>query len=169
VSKLAAEYYTRVFHDVYEMETVSLRYFNIFGPRQNPYSAYGAAIPKFIAAMLRNEPPVVFGDGRQSRDFTYVANAVSANLLASSAPARRASGQVFNVGCGRSVSLRDVIAQLNRALGTRLVPRFTAARPGDVRHSRADIRKARRLIGYRVRVSLAEGLGRTIEWLRESV
>ncbi|MGH7818994.1 MAG: NAD-dependent epimerase/dehydratase family protein, partial [Candidatus Binatia bacterium] len=94
VSKLAAEYYTRVFHEVYGMETVCLRYFNIFGPRQNPYSAYGAAIPKFIAAMLRDERPVVFGDGRQSRDFTYVANAVSANLLAASAPARRVSGQV---------------------------------------------------------------------------
>jgi UDP-glucose 4-epimerase len=166
VSKLAAEYYTRVFHEVYGMETVCLRYFNIFGPRQNPFSPYGAAIPRFASAMLRGERPVVFGDGRQSRDFTYVSNAVAANLLAASAPARRVSGEVFNVGCGRSTTLLELVGLLNRILGTSLRPRFAPARPGDVRHSRADIAKARRRLGYRVEVSLVEGLERTVEWLR---
>ena len=168
VSKLAAEYYTQVFHDVYGMETVCLRYFNIFGPRQNPHSAYGAAIPKFISAMLRGESPVVFGDGRQSRDFTYIANAVSANLLAARAPARRVSGEVFNVGCGQATTLLDVIRLVNRALGSRIRPTFAEGRSGDVRHSRADIHKARRLLGYEARVPLAEGLARTIEWLRRN-
>ena len=166
VSKLAAEYYTQVFHDVYGMETVCLRYFNVFGPRQNPFSAYGAAIPKFILAMLRGEAPVVFGDGRQSRDFTYIDNAVSATLLAAKAPKKRVSGEVFNVACGRNATLLDVIALVNRALGTRIRPKFAPARPADVRHSKADIRKAERLLGYRVRVSLADGLERTIGWLR---
>ncbi|MGH7896497.1 MAG: NAD-dependent epimerase/dehydratase family protein, partial [Candidatus Binatia bacterium] len=165
-SKLAAEYYTQIFHDVYGMETVCLRYFNVFGPRQNPFSAYGAAIPKFILAMLRGEPPVVFGDGRQSRDFTYIDNAVGATLLAAKAAKRRVSGQVFNVACGRNATLLDVIDLLNRALGMKIRPRFEPARPGDVRHSRADIGKAERLLGYRARISLAEGLARTIEWLR---
>lgn len=166
VSKLAAEYYTQIFHDVYGLETVCLRYFNIFGPRQNPWSAYGAAIPKFITAMLRGERPLVFGDGRQSRDFTFAANAVAANVLAASAPAKRVSGQVFNVGCGQTTTLLEVILLINRALGTAIEPRFAPPRPGDVRHSKADLRKARRLLGYRVEVSLAEGLERTIEWLR---
>jgi UDP-N-acetylglucosamine/UDP-N-acetyl-alpha-D-glucosaminouronate 4-epimerase len=166
VSKLAAEYYTQIFHDVYGMETVCLRYFNIFGPRQNPFSAYGAAIPKFIVAMLRGEPPLVFGDGRQSRDFTYIDNAVSASLLAAKAPKKRVSGQVFNVACGRSATLLDVIGLLNRALGTRIRPKFEPSRAGDVRHSKADIGKAERLLGYRVRIPLVEGLERTIEWLR---
>lgn len=167
VSKLAAEYYTQVFHDVYGLETVCLRYFNIFGPRQNPFSAYGAAIPKFVTAMLRDEQPVVFGDGKQSRDFTYIDNAVHANLLAAAAPAKRVSGEVFNVACGRNSSLLQVIARVNRLLGKRVAPRFAPARPGDVRHSKADISKAKRLLGYEVSVSLSEGLERTIAWLRE--
>jgi UDP-N-acetylglucosamine/UDP-N-acetyl-alpha-D-glucosaminouronate 4-epimerase len=167
VSKLAAEYYAQVFHDVYGLETVCLRYFNIFGPRQNPYSAYGAAIPRFMAAMLRDERPVVFGDGKQSRDFTYIENAVRANLLAAAAPAKRVSGEVFNVACGRNTTLLAVIEQANRLLGKRLAPRFEASRPGDVRHSKADISKARRLLGYRVTVPLSEGLERTIAWLRD--
>ncbi|MBI2964512.1 MAG: NAD-dependent epimerase/dehydratase family protein [Deltaproteobacteria bacterium] len=167
VSKLAAEYYTQVFHDVYGLETVCLRYFNIFGPRQNPFSAYGAAIPKFVTAMLRDERPVVFGDGKQSRDFTYVDNAVRANLLAASAPARRVSGEVFNVACGRNTSLLRVIEQVNRLLGKRLAPLFAPPRAGDVRHSKADVAKAKRLLGYQATVSLSEGLERTIAWLRE--
>jgi nucleoside-diphosphate-sugar epimerase len=169
VSKLAAEYYMQVFHDVYGMETVCLRYFNIFGPRQNPFSAYGAAIPKFIAAILRGEPPVVFGDGRQSRDFTYIDNAVSANLLAAAAPAKRVSGEVFNVACGQSATLLNVIDEVNRLLGSRVRPKFAPPRRGDVRHSKADVSKAKRLLGYRASVSLREGLERTIEWLRDRV
>jgi nucleoside-diphosphate-sugar epimerase len=167
VSKLAGEYYTQVFHDVYGVETVCLRYFNIFGPRQNPFSAYGAAIPKFITAVLRGERPIVFGDGRQSRDFTYVDNAVSANLLAASAPKKQVSGEVFNVACGRNATLLDVIARVNRLLGTTIAPKFAPPRPGDVRHSKADISKAKRLLGYRVSVPLAEGLERTVAWLRD--
>ena len=169
VSKLAGEYYTQVFHDVYGVETVCLRYFNIFGPRQNPFSAYGAAIPKFISAMLRGERPVVYGDGRQSRDFTYIDNAVQANLLAAAAPKKRVSGEVFNVACGRNSTLLDVIDSLNRLLGKKIAPKFAPARVGDVRHSKADIGKARRLLGYSVSVSLAEGLERTIAWLRDRV
>jgi nucleoside-diphosphate-sugar epimerase len=169
VSKLAGEYYTQVFHDVYGVETVCLRYFNIFGPRQNPFSAYGAAIPKFISAMLRGERPVVYGDGRQSRDFTYIDNAVQANLLAAAAPKKRVSGEVFNVACGRNSTLLDVIDSLNRLLGNKIAPKFAPARVGDVRHSKADIGKARRLLGYAVSVSLAEGLERTIAWLRDRV
>ena len=169
VSKLAGEYYTQVFHDVYGVETVCLRYFNIFGPRQNPFSAYGAAIPKFISAMLRGERPVVYGDGRQSRDFTYIDNAVQANLLAAAAPKKRVSGEVFNVACGRNSTLLDVIDSLNRLLGKKIAPKFAPARVGDVRHSKADIGKARRLLGYAVSVSLAEGLERTIAWLRDRV
>lgn len=169
VSKLAGEYYTQVFHDVYGVETVCLRYFNIFGPRQSPFSAYGAAIPKFVAAILRRESPVVFGDGRQSRDFTYVDNAVAANLLAASAPAKRVSGEVFNVACGRNATLLTVIDEVNRLLGTRVRPRFAPPRRGDVRHSKADVSKAKRLLGYRASVSLREGLKRTIAWLRERV
>jgi nucleoside-diphosphate-sugar epimerase len=169
VSKLAGEYYTQVFHDVYGMETVCLRYFNIFGPRQNPFSAYGAAIPKFIAAILRGESPVVFGDGRQSRDFTYIDNAVAANLLAAAAPAKRVSGEVFNVACGKSATLLDVIDEVSRLLGTRVRPKFAPPRRGDVRHSKADVSKAKRLLGYRASVSLREGLERTVAWLRERV
>ena len=166
VSKLAGEYYTQVFHDVYGVETVCLRYFNIFGPRQNPFSAYGAAIPKFITAMLRGERPIVFGDGRQSRDFTYVDNAVRANLLAASAPKKQVSGEVFNVACGHNTTLLDVIELVNQLLGTTIAPKFAPPRPGDVRHSKADISKAKRLLGYRVIVPLAEGLERTLAWLR---
>ncbi len=169
VSKLAGEYYTQVFHDVYGVETVCLRYFNIFGPRQNPFSAYGAAIPKFILAMLRDEPPVIFGDGKQSRDFTYIENAVEANLLAAEAPKKLVSGEVFNVACGRNATLLDVIDTLNRLLGKKITPKFAAARLGDVRHSKADIAKAKRLLGYEVRVPLAEGLERTVAWLRDRV
>jgi len=169
VSKLAGEYYTQVFHDVYGVETVCLRYFNIFGPRQNPFSAYGAAIPKFITAMLRGDRPVIYGDGRQSRDFTYIDNAVQANLLAAAAPKKRVSGEVFNVACGRNSTLLDVIDSLNRLLGKKIAPKFAPARVGDVRHSKADIGKARRLLGYAVSVSLAEGLERTIAWLRDRV
>ena len=169
VAKLAGEYYTQVFHCVYSVETVCLRYFNIFGPRQSPFSAYGAAIPKFATAILRGERPLVYGDGKQSRDFTYVDNAVAANLLAASAPKKRVSGEVFNVACGQNATLLDVIERLNRLIGADIQPKFAAPRAGDVRHSKADISKARRLLGYRSKISLAEGLERTVEWLRATV
>lgn len=162
VSKLAAEQYCRSFAIGYGMETVALRYFNVFGPRQDPDSPYAAVVPRFITAMLRGDRPIMFGDGRQSRDFTYIENVVEANLLAAAAP--RAAGEVINVACGDSYSLLDLMDNLNSILDRRVEPLFAEARPGDVRHSRADISKAGELLGYSPRVRFLEGLRRTVEW-----
>ena len=159
VSKLAGEQYCQVFAAALGLETVSLRYFNIFGPRQDPASPYAAVIPKFLAAMRRGERPVIFGDGKQSRDFTYVENAVRANLLAAEAP--RASGEAINVACGGRVTLLELVEQLNHLLGTHLDPIFAPPRPGDVRHSQADLTRAAALLGYHPTVDLQEGLART--------
>ncbi len=159
VSKLAGEQYCQVFAAALDLETVSLRYFNIFGPRQDPASPYAAVIPKFLAAMRRGERPVIFGDGKQSRDFTYVENAVRANLFA--ADAAGASGEVINVACGARVTLLELVGHLNRLLGKRLEPAFAPPRPGDVRHSQADLTRSATLLGYRPTVDFAEGLART--------
>lgn len=158
VSKLTGEQYCQVFACTLGPETVSLRYFNIFGPRQDPTSPYAAVIAKFFAAMRRGEPPVIFGDGRQSRDFTSVENAVQANVLAATAP--QISGEVINVACGARVTLLELVEHLNRLLGKRLEPVFAPPRPGDVRHSQADLTRASALLGYRPTVDLAEGLAR---------
>ncbi len=166
VQKLAGEHYGRVAGPLYGVEVVSLRFFNVFGPRQDPKSEYAAAIPRFIAAALRGEPPVIFGDGLQSRDFTYVDNAVDACLLAARAPAARAAGEVFNVACGERFTLLDLVAALGRLAGRALAPRHAPPRPGDVRHSQASIEKARAALGYEPRVGFAEGLARTFEWFR---
>ena len=166
VSKLAGEYYCRVFTEVYGLDTVSLRYFNVFGPRQDPASQYAAVIPKFIRAMLRGERPVIFGDGTQSRDFTYVDNVVQANLLAAEAPAGSLRGTVCNIACGERITLVDLVAALNEVLGTRLAPQFQPPRTGDVLHSLADFRRAEHLFGYRPLVKFAEGIRRTVEWMR---
>ncbi|MBM4033202.1 MAG: SDR family oxidoreductase [Planctomycetes bacterium] len=163
-SKLAGEYYCQAFTACYGLETVCLRYFNIYGPRQDPASAYAAVVPRFIAAMLRGERPVIFGDGEQSRDFTFIEDCVSANLLAADAPA--ASGEAINVACGRSYSLNELVALLNRILGTAIEPVYEPARRGDVKHSQASIAAARRLLGYEPRFSLEEGLRRTVAWFR---
>ena len=165
VSKLAGELYCRAFWKCFGLETVSLRYFNVFGPRQDPNSQYAAVIPVFITAVLEGRPPTVFGDGEQSRDFTYVENAVRANLLAAAAP--EAVGKVFNVGCGAPTTVNEVVAAVNRLLGTDVPSRFAPDRPGDVRHSSADITLARELLGYAPEVSFDEGLRRTIEHIRE--
>ena len=164
VTKLAGEGYCSVFHRLYGVEAVSLRYFNVFGPYQDPRSEYAAVIPLFITAMSRGERPLVHGDGSQSRDFTYVDNVVQANLRA--AEASGVGGEVFNVACGQRYSLLDLIGLLNRILGTRLEPRFGEPRPGDVKHSLADVSKGERLLGYKPTVSLEEGLERTISWRR---
>jgi UDP-N-acetylglucosamine/UDP-N-acetyl-alpha-D-glucosaminouronate 4-epimerase len=164
VSKLAAERYCRVFHRLYGLETVCLRYFNVFGPRQDPASEYSAVIPKFITTMLRGESPVVHGDGSQSRDFSYIANVVQANLLAAEAPG--VGGEVFNIACGERASLLDLVAGLNQILGTSIEPTFTAARPGDVKHSLADISRAERLLGYQPLVRFQQGLALTVDWYR---
>jgi UDP-N-acetylglucosamine/UDP-N-acetyl-alpha-D-glucosaminouronate 4-epimerase len=163
-SKLAGEAHCQAFTRTYGLETVSLRFFNVFGPRQDPASDYAAVIPSFAGRMLAGVPPVIFGDGKQSRDFTFVDNAVDACLLAARAD-RRSAGEVVNIGCDERVSLLELVGVLNMLLGTKIDPVFDAARPGDIRHSLAAIGKARRLLGYRPRVLIREGLARTIAWL----
>ena len=163
-AKLFGEYYCQVFARVYGLETVALRYFNVFGPRQDPSSPYSGVISKFVTDLLRGESPVIYGDGEQSRDFTYVENAVDANLRAAEVP--EASGEVINVGIGERVTLNQLLAELQHIIGTDLEPRREGPRPGDVRHSLADITRARRLLGYEPLVPLADGLRRTVEWYR---
>ena len=166
VSKLTGEYYCRIFHGLYRLETVSLRYFNIFGPRQDPNSQYAAVVPNFIKAATSSTSPVVFGDGLQSRDFTYVDNAVQANLHACEAPSA-AAGRAFNVACGESATLLDLLAILGRVVGSEVRPVHDKPRPGDVRHSLAAIDEARRLLQYEPRIGLEEGLRRTVAWFGE--
>jgi len=165
ISKFTGEQYCRVFSQLYGLQTVCLRYFNVFGPRQNPASQYAAVIPKFILSLLQGERPVIHGDGRQSRDFSYVSNVVQANLLA--CRVRLADGPVFNVACGRRYTINDLAARLSRILGFRDTPVHTAPRPGDVRHSLADISRARQLLGYRPDVSFEVGLRRTVAWFKK--
>jgi len=162
VSKLAGEYYCTTFAKLYGVETVSLRYFNVFGPRQDPRSEYAAVIARFILAALNDEPLEIHGDGLQSRDFTYVANVVEANLQA--VVKQGISGEVFNVGCGQRYSVLDVKAHLERILGKKLNSYHTAARKGDVRQTQADMTKAERLLGYTSTISFEEGLRKTIEF-----
>jgi UDP-glucose 4-epimerase len=164
VSKLAAEQYCRVFAQVYGIATVSLRYFNVFGPRQHPDSEYAAVIPRFLRRMLAGKRPVIFGDGEQSRDFTPVDNVVAANLLA--AESRKGLGEIMNVAGGQPSTLNQVVAWLNELLGTNLPPVYEPPRPADVRHSYASIRKAETLLEYRPHLDVREGLRRTIEWFK---
>ena len=167
LQKYASEKYTQLFFQLYGFETVSLRYFNIFGPRQAFDSPYSGVIAKFCTAMLRGEAPVIFGDGQQSRDFTFVSNAVAANLLAAEAPAERAAGKVFNVAAGQSISLLQLVAELNRLTRQKLTPRFEPPRAGDVRSSQADISAASAALAYTVKVPWAEGLERTLDFYRQ--
>jgi nucleoside-diphosphate-sugar epimerase len=165
VSKLAAELYCRVFAQVYGIETVSLRYFNVFGPRQHPDSEYAAVIPRFLRRMLAGQRPVIYGDGEQSRDFTPVANVVAANLCA--AAATQGIGDAFNVACGQPSTLNQLVAWLNGELGTSLPPVYEPIRPGDIRHSYASIRQAESILGYRPRVEVRDGLRETVAWFKE--
>ncbi|MBE2184166.1 MAG: SDR family oxidoreductase [Anaerolineae bacterium] len=164
-SKLAGEYYCQAFTAAYGLETVALRYFNVFGPRQDETSHYAAVIPRFAAAMLRGEPPTIYGDGLQSRDFTYIDNVVYGNLLALRAP--DAAGAIINMATGGRVSLLDLIEKLNRLLGTTIAPRHDAARTGDIKHSRADIELAAELLDYAPIVDFDAGLARTVAWYRQ--
>ncbi|MFL5806814.1 MAG: SDR family oxidoreductase [Roseiflexaceae bacterium] len=166
ISKLAAEQYTCAFAALYGLETVALRYFNVFGPRQDPTSQYSGVIALFCTAALHGEPYMVQGDGLQSRDFTYIENVVQANLLAAATPDM--SGQVFNVARGERITLLDMIATLNRLVGRDLPIEYGPARSGDVRHSLAEIGKARQLLGYAPAIDMAEGLARTLAWYREN-
>ena len=167
LTKLAGEKYGVMFHRLYGLPTVGLRYFNIFGPRQNPDSPYSAVISRFIAAALNGKRPTVYGDGEQSRDFTYVDNVVQANLLACTAEG--AAGRVFNIGTGERHSLNQLLRLLSAVVGRELNPEHTSPRKGDVRHSLADIERARRILGYEPRVRLEEGLRRTLEWYRSNL
>ena len=166
VSKLAAEHYCRVFNELYGLETVALRYFNVFGPRQRPDATYAAVIPLFVEALLRGERPTVHGDGTQARDFTYVSDTVAANLAAASAPAAACAGKAYNIAGGKSWSLNDLLAILGTLLDVRPDPVFTSARAGDVHRSQAEASAAARDLGFRCEVTFEEGLRRTVDWLR---
>jgi nucleoside-diphosphate-sugar epimerase len=164
VTKYAGELYGQTFGRCYGLENVSLRYFNIFGPRQDPSSPYSGVLAKFCRAFLEDTQPLVFGDGEQTRDFTYVENAVQANLLACEAP--NASGKVFNVGVGERISLNEVLRELGKITGKRLEAKYEPPRDGDIRDSQADISQARECLAYDPQVSFEEGLARTFEWYR---
>lgn len=168
LQKYASEKYGQLFHQLYGLETVGLRYFNIFGPRQSFDSPYSGVIARFCAAMLAGQSPVIFGEGRQSRDFTYVDNAVAANILAAEATAAKVAGKVFNVAGGQSITLRQLLEELNRLTGQQLQPRFEPARAGDVQASLADISAAQRELDYQVQVNWQDGLRRTLEFYREN-
>lgn len=165
-AKFAGESYCHAFTSTYGFETVCIRYFNVFGPRQDPNSQYSAVIPLFITAMLAGKQPTVYGDGGQSRDFTYIANVVHGNLLAADADAKLVAGRTFNVANGRSTSLLELLAQLNTLLGTSIKPVHAAARVGDVRESLADITQARKCLAYEPQVDFEEGLRRSIDYYR---
>ncbi|HEY5013428.1 MAG TPA: NAD-dependent epimerase/dehydratase family protein [Acidimicrobiia bacterium] len=167
VSKLAGEQYCRVYAELHGLETVSLRYFNIYGPRQRPDSAYAAVIPLFIEALAERRRPVVHGDGGQSRDFTFIDDAVAANIAAATAPAGACSGKAYNVAGGHRYSLLEMLALLGEIQGVVADPDFTAPRAGDVRHSEADISAAAADLRYRPAVSFEQGLARTVDWFRE--
>jgi len=168
VSKLTGEYYCRVFYTIYGLQTVSLRYFNVFGQRQDAQSAYAAVIPRFITALLQDRPATIYGDGLQSRDFTHVENVVQANLSALSAP-EGALGDAFNIACGDRITLNDLYARLAALAEKTAAPLYVPPRSGDVRHSRADITRAAQVLGYQPRTTLGEGLRKTSEWFAKQL
>jgi len=168
VSKLAGELYMAAFYRVYAIETVTIRYFNVFGPRQDPNSPYSAVLAKFITQMLQGEQPTIFGDGEQSRDFTYIDNVVSANLAACHAPSEKVAGRVFNVATGKRFSLNRTVEILAEITGYRGKPQYGPERAGDVKHSQADIAAAQEAFDYRPLVSFEDGLRRTVDWYRHT-
>ena len=164
--QMAVEYYCHAFWQTYGLETVCIRYFNVFGPRQDPGSPYSAVIPLFITALLEGRRPVIYGDGEQTRDFTFIKNVVHGNLLAASAKAEDVAGKTFNVANGKSISLNQMLSQLNTLLGTDVQPVFEDARVGDVRDSLADISNARQFLGYEPVVTFDDGLKQSIEFYK---
>ncbi|OGP79262.1 MAG: Vi polysaccharide biosynthesis protein VipB/TviC [Deltaproteobacteria bacterium RBG_16_49_23] len=164
LQKFIGEEYCRLFSQLYGLETISFRYFNIFGPKQDPNSLYSAVIPRFIDALVSNRPPVIFGDGEQSRDFTYIDNVVHANLLAM--VAERTRGETVNVACGRRVSLNQLLKILQDIIGSHVSPLYEEPRKGDVRHSLADIKRAKAVLNYDPKVGIEEGLSRTVEFFK---
>jgi UDP-glucose 4-epimerase len=167
VAKLTGEYYCSVFYKIFGLETISLRYFNVFGPYQDPASQYAAAIPAFVTAILKDQPPTIYGDGEQSRDFTYIDNVVEANLLA--ARARQTQGEVINIACGQAVTVNEIIDMINELLGKKVKPIYTDPRPGDVKHSLADITLAQKKIGFKPTVLFDDGLRKAIDWYRDNL
>ena len=167
VAKLAGELYMQCFWRSYGMETVSLRYFNVFGPRQDPSSQYSGVIAKFILAMLRNQQPTIYGDGTQSRDFTYIDNVISANLLACTAPPGQVAGRVFNIACGERIDLKQLFGALKKVTGYAGEVAFGPPRAGDILHSLADISQAQKQLGYKTLVGFEDGLQRTVEWYKQ--
>ncbi len=165
VQKLAGEQYCTAFARCYGFETVSLRYFNVFGHRQDPTSQYAAAIPAFVTSILADRSPTVYGDGEQTRDFTYIENVIQANLLAASAP--KTSGEAMNIACGESISVNEIIKRINAFLGKDIRPTYVPERAGDIKHSWADIRLAGKLIGYKPVVSFSDGLAKAIDWYKQ--
>jgi UDP-glucose 4-epimerase len=166
ITKLTGDWYTRVFAELYELETVALRYFNVYGPRQRPDATYAAVIPLFAAALLAGESPTVHGDGTQSRDFTFVTDVVAANLAAAAAPAERASGHAFNVAPGEGTTLLELLDGLAARIGVRPDPVFVDPRPGDVHRSCADASAAREVLGWTPKVSIPDGLAAYVDWIR---
>lgn len=164
ITKLTGEYYCGVYYSIFGLETISLRYFNVFGPNQDPASEYSAVIPRFITAVLQERQPTIYGDGYQSRDFTYVENNIMANLLA--AKASNGLGQTINIACGTNYNLHDLLRIIGEVTGKQIEPKYAPPRKGDVKHSLADIGLARELIGYEVLVPFEEGIRRTVEWYR---
>ncbi len=167
VAKLVGEYYCSVFYTVFGLETISLRYFNVFGPNQDPTSQYAAAIPAFVTSILKDEPPTIYGDGEQSRDFTYVDNVVDANLLA--AHAKKTTGEVVNIACGKAVTVNEIIRMINSITGKNVIPEYAPPRPGDVKHSLADITAAKKLLRYQPKVSFEDGLRLAIDWYKDNL
>jgi UDP-glucose 4-epimerase len=165
LTKYTAEVYCKLFNDIYGLETVSLRYFNVFGPRQDPNSEYSAVIPKFIKLMIKGQRPTIYGDGLTSRDFSYIQNVVDGNILAMKAQ-RRACGKVYNIACGEKTTLNQLADEINTILGTDTKPKYDKERPGDIKHSLADISMARRDLGYEPKVFFREGLKKTVEWYK---
>ncbi len=168
ITKFAMELYARRFYSIYGLETVVLRYFNVFGRRQNPYSQYAAVIPLFVSKLLKDEPITIFGDGETSRDFSYVENVIHANLLACMAP-KEAAGQVFNIACGQRVTLNQMYFKISQLLGKGIKPNYTNERAGDIKHSLANISKAQRVLGYMPLYQFGEGIEQTIEWYKTNL
>jgi nucleoside-diphosphate-sugar epimerase len=167
LQKFIGEQYGRLFYQLYGLETISLRYFNIFGPKQDPNSVYSAVIPKFIDALLKGSPPTIFGDGEQSRDFTYIENVVQANLLAMSA--EHLHGEAINIACGERTSLNQLLNVLKKILGSKLSPIYQEPRQGDVRHSLADIRKGKEILNYEPKVGIEIGLKKTVDFFQKAL
>jgi nucleoside-diphosphate-sugar epimerase len=167
VAKLTGEYYCKAFYEVYGLQTISLRYFNVFGPYQDPTSQYAAAIPAFVTSILKDESPVIYGDGEQSRDFTYIDNVVHANLLA--ARAEKTAGEVVNIACGDSVTINQIIQMINEIVGKDVKQQYDPPRAGDVKHSLADISLAKQIIGFEPLISFKDGLRLAIDWYKENL